>query len=178
MILVSLNKTWPMVLQETHPARREALAKLYTCYAWPVRPAEEAALARYADVLLGIHRGEVVTAYDITSLRREEDAERTHEVRQGLPRAWPRIVFDATPSKTWAHLIGTPCPAPRRASGQYGISIPARCRSANTMTARDEIMAVLPAVCARIEHDIFTSQEPLTWSAVEPGISLRPSELK
>ena len=112
MILVSLNKTWPMVLQETHPAKREALAKLYTCYAWPARPAEEAAIASYADVLLGIHRGVVVTAYDILSWRRQEDAERTHEVRQGLPRAWPRIVFDGTKSTKWAYLISAPCPAP------------------------------------------------------------------
>lgn len=112
MILVSLNKTWPMVLQEMHPAKREALAKLYTCYAWPVRPAEEAALATYADVLVGIHRGDVVTAFDHLTWRREDDAEQTHEVRQGLPRAWPRIVFDGAKSTKWAHLIGTLCPAP------------------------------------------------------------------
>lgn len=98
VILVSLNKTWPTVLQETYSAKREALAKLYTCYAWPARPAEEAALFEYADVLLGIHRREVVTAYDNLSWRREEDAERTHEVGQGLPRACPRIVFDGTKS--------------------------------------------------------------------------------
>ena len=112
MILVSLNKTWPMVLNETHPAKRETLAKFYTCYAWPMRPAELAALAVYADVLLGIHRGEVVTAYDNLTWDREEDADRVHEVRQGLPRAWPRIVFDGTKSTKWAHLIGSPCPAP------------------------------------------------------------------
>ena len=86
-----------MVLRETHPAKREAMAKLYTCYAWPVRPSEETALGTYADVLLGIHRGEVVTAYDNLSWRREEDDERAHEERQGLPRAWPRIVFDEPP---------------------------------------------------------------------------------
>lgn len=33
------------------------------------RPAIGAALARYADVLLGIHRGEVVTVYDNLSRR-------------------------------------------------------------------------------------------------------------
>jgi hypothetical protein len=92
--------------------RQRTQAKLYTCYAWPARPAEEAAIASYADVLLGIHRGAVVTAYDNLSWRREEDAERTHEVRQGLPRAWPRIVFDGTKSTKWAHLISAPCPAP------------------------------------------------------------------
>jgi hypothetical protein len=92
-----------MVLQETHPAKREALAKLYMCYAWPVRPAEEADLARYADVILGIHRGEVISAYDVTDWRREEDAERAHEKGQGLPRHWPRVVFDGTRSSTWAH---------------------------------------------------------------------------
>ena len=107
VILVSMNKTWPMVLQEDNPAKREALAKLYTFYAWPVRPAEEAALHNYADVILGIHRGEVVTAYDITRWRRETDTERTHELSQGLPRRWPRIVFEGTQSSTWAQLIGT-----------------------------------------------------------------------
>jgi hypothetical protein len=112
VILVSLNKTWPMVLKETHPAKRETLAKFYTCYAWPMRPAELAALAAYADVLLGIHRGEVVTAYDNLTWRPEEDAERTHEVRQGLPRGWPRFVFDGTKSSAWARLIGGPSPAP------------------------------------------------------------------
>jgi hypothetical protein len=50
VILVSLNKTWPMVLRETYPAKRETLAKFYTCYSWPVRPSEEAALGSYADV--------------------------------------------------------------------------------------------------------------------------------
>jgi hypothetical protein len=119
VILVSLNRTWPMVLRETHPAKREALAKLYTCYAWPVRPAEEAALPTYADVLLGIQHGEVVTAYDNLTWRHEEDAERKHEVRKGLPRGWPRIVFDGTKSRQWAHLIGMPCPAP--APGQWPI---------------------------------------------------------
>jgi hypothetical protein len=74
-----------MVLRETHTAKREAMAKLYTCYAWPVRPSEETALGTYADVLLGIHRSEVVTAYDNLSWRREEDDERAHEARQGLP---------------------------------------------------------------------------------------------
>ena len=101
-----------MVLHEPNPAKREALARLYTFYAWPVRPAEEAALARYADVILGIHRGEVVTAYDITDWRREKDAERQYEASHGLPRSWPRIVFEGTPSATWAYLIGTACPAP------------------------------------------------------------------
>jgi len=58
-----------MVVKETLPAKREAQTKLYTSYAWSVPPALEAALATYADVLLGIHRGEVVTAYDNLSRR-------------------------------------------------------------------------------------------------------------
>jgi hypothetical protein len=102
-------------------------SRFYTCYPWPMRPAELAALATYADVLLGIHRGEVVAAYDNLTWRPEEDAERRHEVRLGLPRGWPRYVFDGTKSSTWAHLIGAPRRAlrRRRVSGQSGMSTPA-----------------------------------------------------
>jgi hypothetical protein len=53
-----------MVANETHPAKREAQTKLYSSSPVSVPPALEAALATYADVLLGIHRDEVVTAYD------------------------------------------------------------------------------------------------------------------
>jgi hypothetical protein len=66
----SLDKTWSMVVNETLPAKHEAQTKLYRSYAGSVLPALEAALATYADALLGIHRGLVVTAYDNLSRRR------------------------------------------------------------------------------------------------------------
>lgn len=60
MILVSLARTWPMVL------RGDATAEGATLAAWPVRPAELARLANFADVILGVFRGDVVAAYDVT----------------------------------------------------------------------------------------------------------------
>src|SRR5258708_19120174 len=97
------GRTWAMVLRE------EITAETATLAAWPVRPAELARLADFADVILGVFRGEVVAAYDITSWRLETEAERERAAREWR-RHFPRVVFEGTPWQTWAHLIGTSSP--------------------------------------------------------------------
>jgi hypothetical protein len=99
VILVRLNKTWPMVFEETHPAIRETLAKFYTCYAWPMRPAELAALPAYADVLLGIHRGNVVTACDDLTWRRPAQYRPPPPSPRGMPSGGPRLCRKGAPAQ-------------------------------------------------------------------------------
>ena len=103
MILVSLGQTWPRVLRE------EITADTATLAAWPVRPAERRRLNDFADVLVGVFRGEVVTAYDVTRWRFETDAERA-EAARNWPRNFPRVIFEGAPSQVWAQLIGTANP--------------------------------------------------------------------
>jgi hypothetical protein len=55
----------PMVL------RAEIAADTATLAAWPVRLAELARLGDFADVILGVLRGDVVAAYDVTRWRLE-----------------------------------------------------------------------------------------------------------
>ena len=104
MILVSLGKTWPRVLRE------HATAEWATLRAWPVWPRQYARLADFADVILGVYRGQVVTAYDITGWREETDAEMLKGISQGHPRHCPRVIFEGRPSQGWKHLIGSSNP--------------------------------------------------------------------
>jgi hypothetical protein len=51
--------------------RAEIAADTATLAAWPVRLAELARLGDFADVILGVLRGDVVAAYDVTRWRLE-----------------------------------------------------------------------------------------------------------
>jgi len=104
MILVSLNRTWPIVQRGDATAEEAALG------IWPVRPAENARLADFADVIRGVVRGRVVTAYDITGWRPETSAERAAALRDDLGRHFPRVVFEGVPSQAWEHMIGSASP--------------------------------------------------------------------
>lgn len=104
MIVVSVAKTWPLVLSG------RATAEAATQGAWPVRPAEFEDLDEYADVLAGVFRERVVSVYDITAWRWETSAERAAALRQGLSRQNPRIVFNINGSPAWAGLIGSANP--------------------------------------------------------------------
>lgn len=67
MILVSLARTWPLVLRgDADDGEAGALLG-----PWPVRPTELANLDSYADVIAGVFRGQVVAVYDITGRRAE-----------------------------------------------------------------------------------------------------------
>jgi hypothetical protein len=104
MILVSLGYTWPRVIKGLMTTEDALLV------AWPVRPSEEEQLVRAADVLLGVFRGEVVAAYDITDWRWETPQERAEAAREWR-RHFPRVIFEGRPSKRCQHLIGTANPA-------------------------------------------------------------------
>lgn len=104
MILVSLGYTWPRVIKGLITTEDALLV------AWPVRPSEEEHLLRDTDVLLGVFRGEVVAAYDITGWRWETPQERATAAREWR-RHYPRVIFAGRPSQSWQHLIGTANPA-------------------------------------------------------------------
>jgi hypothetical protein len=101
VILVSLSKSWPMV------QHGEATAGSATLRAWPMWPRQYARLPEFADLILGVYQGDVVTAFDITRWREETEAERLREIGQGNPRHCPRVIFEGNPSPTWKHLIGS-----------------------------------------------------------------------
>lgn len=132
MILVSLARTWPLVL------RGAATADEATRGAWPARPAELDRLGHFADAILGVVRSNVVTAFDITGWRLEETAERAAAVRNRLGRTWPRLVFDVVPSQAWAHLIGTPSP------GRPFTQWPIQYLETATLTQREEAQESSP----------------------------------
>ncbi len=91
MILVHLKTSWPNVLAGEDDADRATLK------AWA--GINDASLQRYADVVLGIYKDEVVSAYDVTGWERQKgDRNRT------------RVAFEGNHSKRWGHLIGTPNP--------------------------------------------------------------------
>lgn len=104
MILVSVAKTWPLVLSG------HATAEAATQGAWPVRPADLERLDDYADIIAGVFRAKVVSVFDITGWRWETNAERAAALQHGLSRENPRIVCDVVPSQAWARLIGTANP--------------------------------------------------------------------
>jgi hypothetical protein len=87
LIIVHLNKTWPLRLANRMTPEDATFG------VWPI--AEEN-LKRYGDVLLGVYDNTVVAAYDITGHSRGADK---------------KVTFDGNPTTTWAHLIGQPTPA-------------------------------------------------------------------
>ncbi|MDV6296552.1 DUF6508 domain-containing protein [Rhodococcus aetherivorans] len=91
MILVHLASSWPGV------AKGEADAAAITLGNWAGIADDK--LDTYADVVLGIYKNQVVTAFDITDWQR---------VTEG-PDAG-RIAFTGRPSQQWEHLIGTSNP--------------------------------------------------------------------
>lgn len=106
MILSSLARTWPLVLRGTSTGG-EAGALLGS---WPMRPAELAALDRYADIIAGVFRGQVVAVYGITGRRPEKPAERAEAQAHGLGRRFDRVIFEGSPSPAWAHKVGSSNP--------------------------------------------------------------------
>jgi hypothetical protein len=75
-----------------------------------VRPAEFERLDEFADVIAGVFRERVVSVFDITGRRWENNAERAAALQQGLSRENPRIIFHVVASHAWAGLIGTANP--------------------------------------------------------------------
>ena len=87
MILVHLPATWPQVLASQMSAADATLGDWYGL--------SEAKLTEYGDALIGVFEHQVVSAYDVSGWHRTSEG---------------KIVFNGTPSKKWAHLIGTPNP--------------------------------------------------------------------
>jgi hypothetical protein len=87
VILVHLPTTWPQVLAGQMSAADATLGEWYGL--------SDDNLAEYGDALAGVFEHEVVSAYDVTGWQRNSDR---------------RVIFSGTPSKKWAHLIGTPNP--------------------------------------------------------------------
>ncbi len=88
MILVNIPQTWPAVLAG------KASAADVTLGSWA--QIKDADLDANADVILGIYKNQVVTAFDIEKWTRGEDDN--------------RVTFVGQPSQKWARLIGTPNP--------------------------------------------------------------------
>ncbi len=98
MFIVNLSKTWPDVLKGKRTAADVTLK------AWA--QIKDADLENHADVILGIYKNEVVTAFDITEKpTRGEDDDK-------------RVTFTGQPSQKWAHLIGMPTPGKPWVPGQ------------------------------------------------------------
>ena len=95
MVLVNVRKLWPAVLGGCRTAAEVTLGD------WAQMTDED--VERYGDVILGIFRNEVVSAFDVTGWKRRPDR---------------RVTFQGVPSKSWAHLIGTPNPGKRWVPGQ------------------------------------------------------------
>lgn len=95
MILVHLPQSWPQVLAGTHTPEEVTLGS------WA--KVSDAAIAEYGDVVLGIHKNTVVTAFDITGYARTGDG---------------RVTFHGHRSPTWDHLVGGPNPGRPWVRGQ------------------------------------------------------------
>lgn len=95
MILVNLSRSWAEVVAGERDAEDVTLGD------WAGITDESA--DNHGDVILGIHRGEVVTAFDVDSWTRDADT--------------GRIRFAGSPSERWSHLIGTPNPGPEWVKG-------------------------------------------------------------
>ncbi len=65
---------------------------------WPVRSAEMANLGRYADVIAGVFRGQMVAVYDITGRRAEKPSEHADAKAHGHGRRFERVIFGGNPS--------------------------------------------------------------------------------
>jgi len=91
MILVHVARDWPLVL------KGEKTAADVTLQAWPGISGRS--LDIYGDVVLGIYKGIVVSAFDIDGFS---------ITNGGSGQA--RTSFQGKPSVQWAHLIGMPNP--------------------------------------------------------------------
>jgi len=106
MIIVSLDQTWPKVLEGVMTAERATLDT------WPVRPNELAELDQFADVILGVYRYMFVSAYDIMTWHVETEEERAQAIREGATRDYLHVIFEGRRSQTWAFLIDCSCARP------------------------------------------------------------------
>lgn len=86
MIVVHVNRTWPLV-QEGRMAQDDAVLGF-----WPIAHEK----LKFGDFLVAIFENKVVAVYDITGHTRGADK---------------KVTFTGSPSTTWAHLTGQPTPA-------------------------------------------------------------------
>jgi len=100
MILVNMPQTWPAVKAGTMTADQATLA------AWPIKQDIVDEDGRVGDVILGIYKNEVVSAYDITGHDYTSD---------------DRVVFKGTPSTEWDYLIGGRSPLPWVSGQQWPV---------------------------------------------------------
>lgn len=95
MILVNLSKSWAQVLAGDRTAEDVTLGD------WAGITDDSA--ARYGDTVLGIHRNQVVSAFDVEDWRRDPET--------------GRIRFQGRASEQWSNLVGTPNPGPEWIKG-------------------------------------------------------------
>ena len=95
MILVNLSRSWPEVLDGKRDAAGVTLGE------WA--QIKQADLAAHANVVLGVYKNVVVTAFRIDGWSRGEDK---------------RVTFKGEPSAAWAHLVGLPTPGEPWTQGQ------------------------------------------------------------
>lgn len=96
IILVNLPQTWPAVEAGTRTAADVTLGE------WAQVPDE--ALSEFGDVVLGVYKHVVVSAFDIDGWTRDP--------------ATGRVTFTGTESERWAHLVGGANPGPNWTQGQ------------------------------------------------------------
>jgi hypothetical protein len=90
MIVVHVNKTWPLVLENRMTADDAVLGR------WPIAPERIKKYGNPGDVLAAVFDNKVVAVYEITGHTRGPDN---------------KVTFTGTPSATWEHLIFQPTPA-------------------------------------------------------------------
>jgi hypothetical protein len=95
MFIVNLSKTWPAVLAGKANAADATLGD------WA--QVSDTDLEAHADVILGVHKNVVVSAFDIISWSRLGTG---------------RVRFEGVPSEKWEHMIGTPTPGKPWVPGQ------------------------------------------------------------
>lgn len=100
MILTHIPNTWPRVEAGQLDAAEVTLGQ------WA--GISDVAAERYGDVILGIYKNTVVTAYDVTGWSRVPAG----DVNAG------RIVFEGIESATWKHLVGQENPGEHWTQGQ------------------------------------------------------------
>lgn len=148
MILVNLRKTWPAVLAgHADPAQ-------VTLGAWAALTEDD--LAVHGDVLLGVHKNVVVTAYSIAGWTRDE--------------ATGRVTFDGEPSDEWAELIG------QRVPGSPWVKGAARpVKVLDTAVARGVAVSPRADPTGRLTADlgpvsVLVEPDGRTTVRIEPGI--------
>ena len=90
MIVVHVNKTWPLVVENRMTADDAVLGR------WPIAPERIKKYGGKGEVLAAVFDNTVVAVYDITGHTRGPDN---------------KVTFDGIPSTGWAHLLGQPTPA-------------------------------------------------------------------